>query len=152
MEENLTVALRQGGPQVLQRSAERGVAGSYKEKLGIVLADLRQPIRSLSGGNQQKVLLARCLATEPAILLLDEPTHGVDVRTKSDIYRTIQALAAQGTAVIFVSSELPEVLALASTVLVLSKGRPTLLAPNQGLAEEEVLSAAFECLTADTKT
>jgi ABC-type sugar transport system ATPase subunit len=143
VEENLTVALRQSGPEVLQRSAERSVAGTYKEKLGIVAADLRQPIRSLSGGNQQKVLLARCLAAKPSILLLDEPTHGVDVRTKSDIYRTIQVLAAEGTAVIFVSSELPEVLALASTVLVLSKGRPTLYRSNQGLAEEEVLSAAF---------
>jgi ribose transport system ATP-binding protein len=143
VEENLTVAVRQARPLLLEPKRERREAQGYRDRLGIVAADLRQPIRSLSGGNQQKVLLARCLAMEPAILLLDEPTHGVDVRTKSDIYRIIQALAAEGAGVIFVSSELPEVLALASTVLVLAKGRPSLYRQNQGLAEEEVLAAAF---------
>ncbi|WP_027135661.1 sugar ABC transporter ATP-binding protein [Geminicoccus roseus] len=143
VEENLVVAHRQAGPALLGRPEERQLAADYRGRLGIVAADLRQPISSLSGGNQQKVLLARCLATRPSILLLDEPTHGVDVRTKSDIYRTIQALAEDGTSVVFVSSELPEVLALASTVLVLSKGRQALYAPNRDLAEETVLAAAF---------
>ena len=141
--ENAIVALRQGGPLVMSSPGEKATAKRLQEQLGIVAADLRDPVRSLSGGNQQKVLLARCLATKPMILLMDEPTHGVDVRTKADLYRMIQALAADGTSVMFVSSELPEVLALATTVLVLANGRPTLYKPNDALSEHEVLAAAF---------
>jgi ABC-type sugar transport system ATPase subunit len=140
--ENAVVAVRQSGPFMLS-PAEGELATSLRDRLGIVATDLREPARKLSGGNQQKVLLARCLAARPAILLLDEPTHGVDVRTKAELYRTIQALAAQGTSVAFVSSELPEVLALASTVLVLANGRATLYRPNEALGEREVLAAAF---------
>jgi len=89
------------------------------------------------------VLLARCLATQPSLLLLDEPTRGVDVRTKAQIYALLSDLAAQGLAVVFASSELPEVLALSTAVLVLAKGRQTLLAANEGLSEARILSCAF---------
>jgi ribose transport system ATP-binding protein len=141
--ENTIVAVRQDGPFVLSVPGERDVTGNLRDKLGIVVMDMRDPVRRLSGGNQQKVLLARCLAANPAILLLDEPTHGVDVRTKADLYRAIQSLAAQGTSVVFVSSELPEVLALATTVLVLANGEATLYKPNDDLPERDVLAAAF---------
>jgi ABC-type sugar transport system ATPase subunit len=141
--ENAVLATRQAGPFVLAAAAEGEAAARLRRELGIVVADMRQPIRTLSGGNQQKVLLARCLATRPSILLLDEPTHGVDVRTKADVYEAIQALSAAGTSVIFISSELPEVLALASTVLVLANGRPTLYEANEALSEHRVLAAAF---------
>jgi ribose transport system ATP-binding protein len=141
--ENAVVAVRQGRSFLLSSSRENGIAEQFRKELGIVVSDMGQTIRTLSGGNQQKVLLARCLATKPSILLLDEPTHGVDVRTKADLYATIQALAAAGASIIFVSSELPEVLALASTVLVLSNGRQTLYEPNEALSEHEILAAAF---------
>ena len=81
--------------------------------------------------------------TSPSILLAHEPTHGVDVRTKSDIYSLICRLAAEGMAVIFVSSELPEVLALSSRILVMAKGG-TLLCDNRGVDEQRILSAAFD--------
>ncbi|MDX3926425.1 MAG: sugar ABC transporter ATP-binding protein [Shinella sp.] len=141
--ENIAVAVRQNGGAVISPSQERAMAARSRSDLGIVAADMSQAIRRLSGGNQQKALLARCLVTKPEILLLDEPTHGVDVRTKADIYRMIEGLAAEGVGVIFVSSELPEVLSLASTVMVLSNGQPTLYTANKDLSESDVLAAAF---------
>lgn len=141
--ENVAVARRQKGGGVLDLGAEKSLFAKFRDSLGIVSSGPDQPIRRLSGGNQQKVIFARCLASEPDILFLDEPTHGVDVRTKADIYKQVQDLAKKGMSVVFVSSELPEVLALASTVMVLSRGRQTLLATNQGLTENDVLTAAF---------
>jgi ribose transport system ATP-binding protein len=84
---------------------------------------LDAPIRHFSGGNQQKVILARWLATRPAVLLLDEPTRGIDVNAKQEIYELICELAASGLAVVLASSELPEVLALSHRVLVMREGR-----------------------------
>jgi len=117
--------------------------GEASAPLRIKSAGPRQAIRYLSGGNQQKAILARCLATKPSVLLLDEPTHGVDVGTKSDVYSLIRRLASEGMAVVFVSSELPEVLALASTVIVMAGGQVTLYSENRSLEEEHVLAAAF---------
>ena len=103
-----------------------------------------QRVRTLSGGNQQKAILGRCLAVGPRLLLLDEPTRGVDVGTKAELYDRVAALANEGMAVIFASSELPEVLALATTVMVLARGKQRLLSPNEGLDEAGVLAAAFD--------
>ena len=83
------------------------------------------PIESLSGGNQQKVILTRWLMTNPKVLLLDEPTRGIDVGAKAEIYKILRRLADDGIGILFVSSEMPEVLGLADRILVLSQGRLT---------------------------
>jgi L-arabinose transport system ATP-binding protein len=84
---------------------------------------VEREVRYLSGGNQQKVLLAKWLARRPRILIVDEPTRGVDVGSKADIYRILRDLAASGIALLVVSSDLPEVLALAHRIVVMSEGR-----------------------------
>jgi ribose transport system ATP-binding protein len=142
--ENVAMSARQGGGVLLSRRVEASSFERVTAPLRIRSAGPWQPIRFLSGGNQQKAILARCLATNPSILLLDEPTHGVDVRTKSDLYGIIRQLAAQGMAVVFVSSELPEVLALSSRIMVMAKGRVTLLCDNKEVDEQRILSAAFD--------
>ena len=87
--------------------------------------DMQEPIINLSGGNQQKVLISRWLLTEPKILILDEPTRGIDVGAKAEIHRLVSDLAAQGVAVIMISSELPEVLGMSDRIMVLHEGRVT---------------------------
>jgi ribose transport system ATP-binding protein len=141
--ENTRLAVRRRGPAWLSAEAERRASAPLLRRLGVRAAGLSQPVGRLSGGNQQKVVLARCLSASPRLLLLDEPTRGIDVRTKADLYGLIGELAESGMAVVFASSELPEVLALATTVLVLAHGQQTLLRPNEDLGEAEVLAAAF---------
>ncbi|SFS19033.1 D-xylose transport system ATP-binding protein [Dyella sp. OK004] len=102
------------------------------------------PIARLSGGNQQKAVLAKMLLANPKVLILDEPTRGVDIGAKAEIYRLIFELAAQGVSIILVSSELPEVLGLADRVLVMGEGRLRGNFPNQGLTQEQVLAAAID--------
>jgi len=143
VQENALLSRRQRGPAWLRPGRERREAATWLQSLAVRAARVEQSLRTLSGGNQQKVILARCLATSPRLLLLDEPTRGVDVHTKAQIYEMIRRLAADGLAVLFASSELPEILALSDTVLVLAKGRQTLLAANRDLAEERILQAAF---------
>jgi ABC-type sugar transport system ATPase subunit len=101
---------------------DRAVIG-FAERLGIKLRSLDQPISGLSGGNQQKCVLSRCLILSGRILILDEPTRGIDVGAKSTIYRLIGDLVAEGMAIIFISSELPEVLGLSDRVVVMAHGR-----------------------------
>lgn len=103
-----------------------------------------QPVSELSGGNQQKVLFARALAGDPAVLLLHEPTRGVDVGAKFDIYTLIRARAAKGTAVIVVSSDLPELIGLADRIAILNAGRITRTLPTDGLTEAALLSACYQ--------
>jgi erythritol transport system ATP-binding protein len=93
--------------------------------LSIKVASARQPVTSLSGGNQQKVVIAKCLLTSPRLLLLDEPTRGIDVGAKAEITEIMGRLAEQGLGIVFASSELEEVTAIADRILVLSKGRVT---------------------------
>ncbi len=107
------------------------VARELTERYGVKAASTESPITSLSGGNQQKVLLARALAAKPKVLILDEPTRGVDVGTKAEIYATLRDLAhSEGLAVWFISSELEEVVELADRVVVVRQGRVTRDAPN----------------------
>ncbi len=96
----------------------------------------------LSGGNQQKVVLAKWLATEPSVLIVDEPTRGIDVGTKAEVHRLLSELAGQGIAVLMISSELPEVLGMADRVLVMHEGRLTAEIPRAEATEESVMSAA----------
>ena len=95
------------------------------QDLALHYSHLRQPAATLSGGNQQKVVLGRWLSCEPRVLILDEPTRGVDVGAKAEIYHLINDLAADGLAILIISSELPEILALSDRVLVMKSGRIT---------------------------
>ncbi|KWX22729.1 sugar ABC transporter [Mycolicibacterium wolinskyi] len=105
------------------RASRRRGAKPLTDAMRVKSTDLDQPVGQLSGGNQQKVLLARCLAKQPKVLILDEPTRGVDVGAKADIYALIEQVARAGVAIVLVSSELPELLGLADRVLVMRQGR-----------------------------
>jgi simple sugar transport system ATP-binding protein len=102
---------------------QQQLANDYVKWLGIKTASIETPIGSLSGGNQQKVLLARWLATEPALMILDEPTRGIDVRAKQEIMDYVSALCRKGMAILFISSELPEVLRVADRMVVMRDRR-----------------------------
>jgi ribose transport system ATP-binding protein len=112
------------------------------ERMRVKCADRSQAIRRLSGGNQQKVLLAKCMSVEPTVLLLDEPTRGIDVAAKEEIYRILRQLADGGMAIVMVSSELPELLALCDRVLVLREGAIAGGVEGPGLSQEAILRLA----------
>ncbi|HTD96647.1 MAG TPA: sugar ABC transporter ATP-binding protein [Edaphobacter sp.] len=125
--------------------ARGGEAARVKElaaQMQIAAADLELPVTTLSGGNQQKVVLARCLMRRPAVLLLDEPTRGVDVRAKAEIYRTLRELAARGLSVLFTSSEIEETRLLADRVLVMARGRVAAKFVADEVTDEELFAAA----------
>lgn len=128
---------------VIRRGEVRAAAERQRRDLGIKVSGLEQRVRELSGGNQQKVLLSKWLETGPRVLILDEPTRGVDIGAKADIYRIIEAAAAHGTAVVVISSELPEVLGLSDRVVVMRSGRLVADLPNEDLSEEAVMEHAF---------
>jgi erythritol transport system ATP-binding protein len=119
------IALAQTHGLYLSPAAERRSAAEFVRELNIRAASLEQSITSLSGGNQQKVVLSRFLLTYPKVLLLDEPTRGVDVGARAEIYTIIRRLAAGGMTVLFASSELQEILTLATRILVMAEGRIT---------------------------
>ena len=104
---------------------------------------LDQEVGKLSGGNQQKVVLARWLAAKPKALILDEPTRGIDVGAKAEIYRLVDDLANQGLGVMFISSELPEILGLSDRIYVMQNGRIAGELPGPGATEEAVLGLAM---------
>lgn len=101
-----------------------------------------QKVGQLSGGNQQKVVLAKCLGCEPKVLLLDDPTRGVDVGAKFEIYRLIRDLANNGAAILFISSELPEILGMSDRILVLSRGRLMGILDGKQATEERIMELA----------
>jgi ABC-type sugar transport system ATPase subunit len=107
----------------LRRRAERRFAEEAARRLTVVGADVSAPVASLSGGNQQKVVIAKTLARQPEIVILDEPTRGVDVGAKSQIYRIIDQLAGEGRAILLISSEMNEVLSMSDRILVMHEGR-----------------------------
>jgi ribose transport system ATP-binding protein len=125
-------------------AAELPAAAEVTGRLDVRPSDPTRPVRTLSGGNQQKVVLARWLLQGCSVLLLDEPTRGVDVGARSEIYALIRQLAAQGAAIVLVSSEVPEVLGLADRVLVVREGRVVHEAPSGELDEGRVLDLVME--------
>jgi ribose transport system ATP-binding protein len=122
---------------------ERAEATRVIERLRVKAPGINAVVGNLSGGNQQKVVLARCLLTKPSVLLADEPTRGVDVGAKSEIYAILRELAAGGTAVVMVSSELPELLAVCDRILVLCEGRLTGEFRAAEATQEELMAAAM---------
>lgn len=144
VEHNLTAAIpgKIAPKGVIRRRLERGFSRKSVDDLSIRLASLGQPIVELSGGNQQKVILARWLLTEPDILILDEPTRGIDIGVKAEFYGMIGDLAKAGRAILLISSELPELLSLCDRILVMSEGRLTAEIPRDEATQEKVMQAA----------
>ena len=130
-------------PRLLIRaSTERAVAHEYTEQFNVRMTGVDQLVGALSGGNQQKVVLAKWLASKPTILILDEPTRGIDIGAKVEVHRIISELAASGLGIILISSDLPEVLAMSDRILVLHEGRITAEIPRDRATQERVMFAA----------
>jgi rhamnose transport system ATP-binding protein len=144
VEDNITAAVPDKiAPRgVISRAVERGLAADYVQRLRIRLASIRQPIGELSGGNQQKAILSRWLLTDPHVLILDEPTRGIDVGVKAEFYEMIGQLAADGRAILLISSEMPELLSLCDRILVMSEGHLTADIPRAEASEEAIMTAA----------
>jgi rhamnose transport system ATP-binding protein len=123
-------------------SSERKLAATWAGKLRLKFGRLRNPVATLSGGNQQKVVLAKWLARDPQLLIVDEPTRGIDVGTKAEVHRILDGLVAGGMAVLMISSELPEVLGMADRVLVLREGRLTAELTRKEASEDTIMRAA----------
>jgi rhamnose transport system ATP-binding protein len=131
--------LRTGG--VILGRTERSFAADWAKRLQVRYDRISSPVTLLSGGNQQKVVLAKWLAREPSLLIVDEPTRGIDVGTKAEVHRLLAALASDGVAVLVISSELPEVLRLADRVLVMREGRLVATLPREEATEETIVAA-----------
>ena len=128
---------------LLDSSAERAVAEEFRRRLSIRTQSLETPVEQLSGGNQQKTMLAKWLNTRPTVLILDEPTRGIDVGAKAEVHQIVDELARSGMGVVLISSDLPEVLAMSDRVLVMREGRQVGLFPRAEATEERVIGAAM---------
>jgi rhamnose transport system ATP-binding protein len=127
---------------LMHKSAEQSLASGYSERLRIRSNGVDDLVEALSGGNQQKVVIAKWLATKPRVLILDEPTRGVDIGAKVEVHRIISDLAAAGLGIILISSELPEVLAMSDRIIVLHEGRMSAELSRSEATEERVMYAA----------
>jgi ribose transport system ATP-binding protein len=127
----------------VDEKAEENLSENYIKTLNIKTSTQKQLVQNLSGGNQQKIVLAKWLATKPQILLLDEPTRGVDIGAKNEIYKTIVQLADEGLGIIVVSSELPEIMLLADRILVMAEGKITAEMRREDATEDKILKAAI---------
>jgi rhamnose transport system ATP-binding protein len=126
----------------LRDPVERAATREYVDKLRIVLRDIGQPVRELSGGNQQKVVISKWLLARPKVMILDEPTRGIDIGAKSEVHRLMGELAAEGMAILMISSELPEVLAMSDRIMVMREGRVTGMFTKAEATAERVMAAA----------
>jgi rhamnose transport system ATP-binding protein len=133
--------LRTGG--LIRASAERAMAADWAARLKIKYGRLTDPVAMLSGGNQQKVVLAKWLGRKPAVLIVDEPTRGIDVGTKAEVHHLLTDLARSGVAVLMISSELPEVLGVADRILVMREGRIVAEFSHTEASEEVLMTAAM---------
>lgn len=127
---------------MIRRADEARALDPVFRALGLKAASTEAPVRSLSGGNQQKVLLARCLVANPDVLFLDDPTRGIDVGAKQDIYAIIERLKAEGKGIILVSSELPELLRCSNRIIVLREGRLTATLASAEATQEQIMKSA----------
>jgi len=145
--ENVTMAVH---PRILNRfgffdaDKEKEVVQQFVNRLRIKISSQENVVESLSGGNQQKVVISKWLATEPKVLILDEPTRGIDVGAKAEVHRIITDLADHGVSILLISSELQEVLALSDRVLVLHEGRLKATLDRSEATQERIMSAALK--------
>lgn len=129
---------------LVSRSNELAFAKPFLDRLRLRFHSYDQPVSTLSGGNQQKVVLSKWLATQPRVLILDEPTQGIDVQAKADVHAMIADLASQGLAIILISSELPELLGMCDRMIVLREGRISARFDRDEATQEKVISAATD--------
>lgn len=127
---------------LLFRGSESTLAADWAVKLQLKFGRMSDPVNTLSGGNQQKAVLAKWLAGQPSLIIVDEPTRGIDVGTKAEVHRILDSLAASGVAVLMISSELPEVLGMADRVLVMREGRLTAQLDRDDANETSIMMAA----------
>src|SRR5581483_2979555 len=142
--DNITLAVLRNltsGPMTNGRK-EASVAQRYIQNLSIKTSGLHQMVMDLSGGNQQKVVLSKWLATEPRVLIFDEPTRGIDVGAKVEIYRLMNQLAKQGVAILMISSELPEILGMSDRIMVIAQGRVAGFLDRNEATQEKIMQYA----------
>ena len=144
VQENMALAsmsrLRHLG--LITAKAERNFAADWALRLRIKFGRLTDPVSQLSGGNQQKVVLGKWLGRQPAVLIVDEPTRGIDIATKGEVHRLLSRLAGEGVAILMISSELPEVLRVGDRILVMREGRLVMQYGHEDASEEKIMSAA----------
>jgi len=142
--ENMSISVldRLRSSLFVSQKRETECVEGFVEKLRIKTPSLSAQIRNLSGGNQQKAIIARWLLTKPKVLILDEPTHGVDIGAKVEIYRIMRDLAREGVSIILISSELTEILLMSDRVAVMNQGKVTAVLPREGLSSELIMKYA----------
>ncbi len=128
---------------LLQSKSEEEIASRTISELKIKASSMEQKVRYLSGGNQQKVVIGKVLQASPEVVILDEPTRGIDIGAKSEIYKLIRELTTRGMAVVMISSELPEILGMSDRILVLSQGKQTALLPKEEASQETIMRYAM---------
>jgi rhamnose transport system ATP-binding protein len=128
---------------LVKRAEEQKTAEQYRDRLAIRAASMEQTAGTLSGGNQQKVVLSKWLNTQPRLLILDEPTRGIDVGAKAEVHQIIDELAQQGMGIILISSDLPEVLAMSDRIVVMREGRQMAILDRSEATQERVMTAAM---------
>ena len=128
----------------LVRSSEEEVAAEqYRQRLSIRTPSVHEQVARLSGGNQQKVMLSKWLNAQPQLLILDEPTRGIDVGAKAEVHHIVNELAAQGLGIILISSDMPEIMAMSDRILVMREGRQMGIFSREEATQEKVLTAAM---------
>jgi rhamnose transport system ATP-binding protein len=142
------------GGGLLRRTMERETAAGYRDRLRIRAPSVDTLASALSGGNQQKVVLSKWLETRPRVLILDEPTRGIDVGAKVEVHHLVDELVQEGMAIILISSDLPEVMTMSDRILVMREGRQVTIVPRAEATQELLLAAAMgqEALTLDVAT
>ena len=131
------------GLGLVKRNSEQATAEDYRQRLSIRTPSVNHEVGKLSGGNQQKVMLSKWLNAEPKLFILDEPTRGIDVGAKAEVHHIINELAEQGLAVILISSDLPEVLAMSDRILVMREGRQMGIFDRAEATQETIMTAAM---------
>jgi len=131
------------GRYLLSRKQEEAIGNSYRDQLSIKMNSLYQIAKTLSGGNQQKVVLSKALASEPDVIILDEPTRGVDASARQDVYHLIQRLAEAGVGILLISSELEEIVDLSDRILVMYQGRIIQETERTDVSLQQIMAAAF---------
>ncbi|MFH5185846.1 ATP-binding cassette domain-containing protein [Paenibacillus sp. TAB 01] len=146
--ENMTLPVlsRFASSLSVRHGAEKSAVAAKMEELQVKATGTEQPVQQLSGGNQQKVVFAKALLSQPKVFLCDEPTQAVDVMTREEIHRLLRRQAEQGCGVVFVSSDLQEVLDIADRIVVMREGRTVAELPNADISAEQVLSLCYNQL------